>query len=177
MGEKIILYKDQSSLISQLTDEEAGLLLKAIYDYSINDGNNADELQPSYFSNADRLLIGVWGQIKEKLDYNNRREKEISEIQSQNSRKRWKKAKTNQHNASHRIPSKAVESNGIPSVTDDSLTNTYTYTSTNNNNKPHTIGRNGKPYRRAEDGTRFFWDTGEIVPEDYIWESGDSHKH
>ena len=168
MSEKIILYKDQNSLISQLTDEEAGQLLKAIYDYSINDGNNAEEILTSYFPNADRLLKGVWGQIQEKLDYNARREAEISQKQSQNSRKRWDKANPRKRDTSERIPSNATASESIPPHTVDSLT--YTYTNTNNSH--HTIGRNGKPYRRTEDGTKVFWDTGEIVPDG--WESGDN---
>ena len=148
MSEKIVLYMDQRSLVKSLTKDEAGLLLYAIFDYSA--GVDEEEIIAEYFQNSDRMLSAVWGQVKEKLDYNKRKEAEFSKKQREKAMCRWKKD----------LPRDADASHGKPR--DASGCHTYTYTETITK---HSIGKNGKPYRTEADGTRRYWDDNSVVEE------------
>ena len=107
MGETIKLYKDQHSLVKSLTVEESGLLLKAIFDYSAGEDNV--QIMERYFKNSDRMLSAVWGQFKEKLDFNAMAEKERSRKATDAINTRWQRER-----------SKRNEYDGIRKNTNDS---------------------------------------------------------
>lgn len=64
-----ILYHDQKEVIDELTDEEAGKLFKAIYDYNVNKKNNLTGMLKLVFipfkTSFDRDQE-KWDEIKEK---------------------------------------------------------------------------------------------------------------
>ena len=148
MSEKIVLYMDQRSLVKRLTKQEAGLLLCAIFDYSA--GIEEEQIMSDYFADADRMLSAVWGQVKDKLEYNKRKEAEYSQKQREKAMSRWKKD----------VPRDADVCHGKPQ--DTSGCHTYTYTETITK---HSIGRNGKTYRTEADGTKRYWDDNSVVEE------------
>ena len=107
MGETIKLYKDQHSLVKSLTDEESGRLLKAIFDYSAGESNA--QIMEQYFKDSDRMLSAVWGQFKEKLDFNAVAEKERSRKATDAINTRWQRER-----------SKKTEYDGIRKNSNDS---------------------------------------------------------
>lgn len=74
-----VLYADQKSIFDDLTNEEAGLLIKHIFSY-VNDEN--PEL-------IDRLLDMAFKPIKAQLKRDLVKYEEVKERNSANARKRW----------------------------------------------------------------------------------------
>lgn len=85
--QSITIYKDMEPLFLELTDEEAGKVIKAIFLFSCR-GEDAD------FSDQDRLVRSAWGTIKMKLKAGEDHRKEISETNTANINKRWEREKS-----------------------------------------------------------------------------------
>lgn len=80
----IFLLHSFDDLINHLTDEEAGQLLKAVYDYDMR-GIERDF--------DDRSMFFLFHQIKDTLDKHQQHYKEVCEARKKNIQKRWKNEK------------------------------------------------------------------------------------
>ena len=81
----IFLLHSFDELINHLTDEEAGQLLKAIYDYDIRGIEREFE---------DRSLFFLFHQIRDTLDKHQQHYKDVCEARKKNIQKRWKNEKS-----------------------------------------------------------------------------------
>ena len=79
-----ILYKDQKTLINKLSDEQAGKLIKAIYEYE----------DTGETPNFDLVLDIVFTSIKTTLDKNRQKYAEKCKKYQENIKKRWGKDTT-----------------------------------------------------------------------------------
>lgn len=86
--QSITIYKDMAPQILELEKVEAGEILQAIMRYSCY-GEDTD------MSQYDRFVRSLWKTIKLKLDAGEAHDKEISETNSSNAKKRWEKEKGN----------------------------------------------------------------------------------
>lgn len=80
-----ILYADYIKHISKLTDEEAGRLFKAIFDY-VNSGETP---------NLDGMAAMAFSFISNQLDNDLQKYEEICKKRAENIKKRWDKAREN----------------------------------------------------------------------------------
>lgn len=169
MGEKITFYKDQWSFVQELSNEEAGMLLKAAFEYSL--GVSSETIMETYLQNCDRFLMSAWHQTKEKLDFNMKKELERSQKAQMANKVRWDKIRASKEsdcfgrnpNASERInrDSIAFERTGEDPNADLSIpTNNILHTT---NNKKHAVGKNGKTFRILDDGVAYHWDDNSPV--------------
>ncbi len=85
--QSITVYKDMAPQVLELTDEEAGKVYKAIFQYSCY-GEDSD------FSEQDRFVRSLWETTKLKLKAGEEHSKKISEINRENVKKRWEEKKT-----------------------------------------------------------------------------------
>lgn len=92
-----MLYKDMQPFIDMMNNEQAGIILKAIYNYSCN---NIE------FKSDDSLLQSVFTFAKNKIDLSNDNYKKKCERNAENARKRWQKDNAT---ACERIPEDANE--------------------------------------------------------------------
>lgn len=160
MSEKITFYKDQWAFIGALSDEEAGRLLKAAFEYSRE--TTPDEVFKKYIEGSDRFLVSAWEQTREKIDFSIKQSEQKSEEQRRKAMIRWEKQKNKDAAACHGIngnAEKATAESAIPAMPTYTNTNTYT------NNKRHTVGKNGKTYRILDDGVAYYWDDNSPVKE------------
>lgn len=79
-----LLLHSFDELISCLTDEEAGRLLKAIFDYDIRGESTEFE---------DRALMFLYIQIRNTLDTNKEHYEKVCDVRRKNIQKRWEKPK------------------------------------------------------------------------------------
>jgi len=84
MKKAFYLYQDQDEVINQLSDSQAGKLLKAIYQYGRGE-------EPE----LDKTLKLVFTPIKQGLDRNRENHERVSKINSDNIKKRWNQAQDN----------------------------------------------------------------------------------
>ena len=89
MKDSFILYTEQKAVIDKLTDEQAGKLIKAIYEYVATD--NMPEL--------DCLLDLVVTPIRQSLDKNKEKYEEVSKKRAEAGAKGGKQKIANQANA------------------------------------------------------------------------------
>ena len=80
MKDSFILYNKYQEVFDELSDEEAGKLIKAILEYS-NTG----------ICKLDGVLKAVFTSIKQDIDYNNKKYEEKCEKNRENVAKRWGK--------------------------------------------------------------------------------------
>ena len=78
-----LLERDQKLIIDELTDEEAGIIFKAIYEYE----TTGKEI------NLDKSLRIVFKQFKVKLDFYDKNYEDRCLINKENAEKRWEKYK------------------------------------------------------------------------------------
>lgn len=78
-----ILYHEQREIIDQLTDNQAGKLFKAIFQYSMGE-------EPK----LSKTLSLVFVPIRQMIDRNKENYEKVCEINSRNAKKRWKKIPT-----------------------------------------------------------------------------------
>lgn len=118
--QSITIYKDMEPLLLELTDEEAGKVFKAIFQFSCH-GEDTD------FSDRDRMVRSAWRAIKMKLEAGEAHRKEISEINTANVKKRYdrKKSDTNEYD---RIESNTQEYDRTTYT--DTVTGTNSFTPT-----------------------------------------------
>ena len=90
MKESFILFTEQKAVIDKLTDEQAGKLFKAIYEYV-----STDKMPP-----LDNLLDLVMTPIKISLDKNKEKYEEVSKARAEAGSKGGKQKVANQANAS-----------------------------------------------------------------------------
>ena len=90
MKDSFILYTEQKAVIDKLTDEQAGKLIKAIYEYVATD--NMPQL--------DYLLDLIITPIKQSLDKNKEKYEEVSKKRAEAGAKGGKQKIANQANAS-----------------------------------------------------------------------------
>lgn len=113
--QSITLYKDMAPQVLELTREEAGDIYQAIFRFSCY-GEDTD------FSKCDRFVRSLWETTKLKLQSGEMREKQKSDTNRENARKRWEKEKGSPEQCD-RILSNATEC--------DRTTYTDTITGTN----------------------------------------------
>lgn len=80
-----LLYLDQKETIDELTDEEAGILLKAIFEYE----------QTKKTPQLNKVLKFIFLQLKKSLDRDEKKYNEICDQNRKNIEKRWNKEKLN----------------------------------------------------------------------------------
>lgn len=85
MKKSFILYSDQLEMVNQLSDEQAGLLLKHIYQYSI---------KPEFNSIKDPAVKIAFTAIKTSIDRDTNKYLQRCEKNQENIRKRWNKKNT-----------------------------------------------------------------------------------
>ncbi|MBE6773080.1 MAG: hypothetical protein E7544_02530 [Ruminococcaceae bacterium] len=76
----LLIHKDHYDAIRLLNDEEAGIILKAIFEYFISG------TEPEF---EDRALNILFLQLKKFCDTNRKRYEEVCKKKSENARKRW----------------------------------------------------------------------------------------
>lgn len=76
----IVLHHEFSEMFRKLTVEEAGIIIKAVFEYDVNGTD---------FSSEDRLVDFAFGEIKRYLDSNRERYEKISRVKSENAKKQW----------------------------------------------------------------------------------------
>lgn len=113
--QSITLYKDMAPQVLELTREEAGDVFQAVFRFSCY-GEDTD------FSTCDRFVRSLWETIKLKLQSGEMHDKQISDTNRENARKRWEKEKGSPEECD-RILSNATEC--------DRTTYTDTITGTN----------------------------------------------
>lgn len=84
--QSITLYKDMAPQVLELTREEAGDIYQAIFRFSCY-GEDTD------FSKCDRFVRSLWETTKLKLQSGEIHDKQISNTNRENARKRWEKEK------------------------------------------------------------------------------------
>lgn len=84
--QSIALYKDMAPQVLELNKEEAGDIFQAIFRFSCY-GEDTD------FSTCDRFVRSLWETIKLKLQSGEMHDKQISDTNRENARKRWEKEK------------------------------------------------------------------------------------
>ena len=84
MKDSFILYQEQKGIFDMLTDEEAGKLIKAIFEYE----NTGQLLE------LDKSLKIAFIPIKSTLDRNKEKYEKVVERNKKNIEKRWKKENT-----------------------------------------------------------------------------------
>jgi len=94
-----LLSKDQKEIIDELTNEEAGIIFKAIYEYEIT------KKEPK----LDKILKIVFKQFKIKLDFYDIAYEEKCLKNKENADKRWQKYKN--ANECDRMQSNAMDTN------------------------------------------------------------------
>lgn len=165
MSEKIVFYKDQQAFVQEMSYEEAGRLLLAAFDYSM--GLSEKEVIKKHFPKSDRFLKSAWNQTKTKLDYTADRERQMSEANTRAAQTRWNRQKQVDANACERIQADANASE----CNAKNATECIPMPTIHNNNKTNTKHNathrkiNGKLYRTAEDGQRYYLDDGSPVGE------------
>lgn len=105
----LLIHKDHYDAIRLLNDEEAGIILKAIFEYFISG------TEPEF---EDRALNILFLQLKKFCDTNRKRYEEVCKKKSENARKRWdayKKTGQDQSMQMHAAEGKEKE-NEISSV-------------------------------------------------------------
>jgi len=80
MKKSFILYQDQEEIIDSLTNEKAGRLFKAIFDYARGD-------KPNLGQNLSIVFIS----IRQAIDRAKENYEKVCETNSQNAKKRWNK--------------------------------------------------------------------------------------
>lgn len=85
----IFLLHSFDDLINHLTDEEAGQLLKAVYDYDMR-GIERDF--------DDRSMFFLFHQIKDTLDKHQQHYQDVCEARKKSAKKRWREEKTEDKN-------------------------------------------------------------------------------
>lgn len=93
MKESFILYTKYADVFEQLSDEDAGILIKAILEYA-KTGNH----------NLEGMLKIIFTPIKQDIDYNNEKYESICERNRENIRKRWNKENTKNTSGKNGIP-------------------------------------------------------------------------
>lgn len=161
VSEKIVIFKDTYPLIDILSFEDRGKILTACYIRSISpdDKKALDEV----LSGLDKYGLAIWKQMQDKIDYQIEHDKEISEKRSEAGKK------------AHDKKQLSANAGNSKQVSAPCTTYTNTYTNTNTKQEAHAIGTNGKPFRIDEYGKRRWWDTGDLVPENYVWKDGDKN--
>ena len=76
----LILHHEFIDLFRKLTVEEAGMIIKAIFEYDVHG---------TAFVTEDRLLDFVFGEVKRYLDSNREKYDRISQKKSENAKKQW----------------------------------------------------------------------------------------
>ena len=84
MKNGLLLYYDLKDVFSYLTDEEAGKMIKAVFDYEI-DGALTDF--------EDRMMASTYKRITDHLDRNKKKYEEIRQQRRQAAFIRWEKEK------------------------------------------------------------------------------------
>lgn len=84
MKDSFILYQEQKEIFEVLTDEEAGKLIKAIFEYE----------ESGQTSDLDKSLKIAFIPIKNILDKNKEKYEKVVERNKQNIQKRWEKENT-----------------------------------------------------------------------------------
>ena len=102
MKDNFLLKKSQQAIFDALNDEDAGKLIKGIFDY-VNTGN----------SNLDGLLNAVFIPIKEYIDQNEENYKKRCEKNKENVSRRWNQ------NEYETIPNDTNVYEAIPNDTDN----------------------------------------------------------
>lgn len=126
--QSITLYKDMAPQVLELTREEAGDIYQAIFRYSCY-GKDTD------FTEKDRFVRSLWETTKLKLQAGEAHDKEISETNRKNAKKRWEKEKSHATECNRKQPN-ATECNRT-TITDtvtetisSTITNSFTGTNT-----------------------------------------------
>lgn len=83
MKDSFILYQEHKQIFDMLTDEEAGMLIKAIFEY-----------ERGQLVELDKTLQIAFVSIKSSLDRNRETYERVCEKNKQNIEKRWKKENT-----------------------------------------------------------------------------------
>lgn len=161
VSERIPIFKDAYPLIDILSMEDRGRIFTACFIYSINPDDK--EALDNVLSGLDKTSLAIWKQMKEKIDYQRAHDKDISEKRSMAGKK--------SRNKEHLL----TNANKSQQLLTPCNTNTNTYTDTNTKQEAHAIGMNRKPFKIDEHGKRRWWDTGELVPDDYVWKDGDNN--
>lgn len=78
------LFADMLPQFEEMTDAEAGRVIKAIFNYAVN-GRDTD------FSGEDRLIKSFWRSTREKLDRQAEDMRKRSETNRNNARQRYRK--------------------------------------------------------------------------------------
>ena len=130
MKDNFLLKKSQQAVFVALTDEDAGKLIKGIFDY-VNTGN----------SNLDGLLNAVFIPIKEYIDQNEENYQKRCEKNKENVTRRW-------HQKGYEaIPDYTNVSNGTKNdtIVYDTIPN-----DTDNNHIPHITNHNSFKDRKKD---------------------------
>lgn len=115
----IILYLDSSSAIEHLTNEQAGILIKAVFRY----GRNGQKLESS-----DTALTALFTMLCSQIDRDHKKYEERCERNSANARKRYA-------NPSKDLQSHPNVNEGVPSHPNACLNNNENKSSTENKNE------------------------------------------
>lgn len=132
MKDNFLLKKSQQAIFGALNDEDAGKLIKGIFDY-VNTGN----------SNLDGLLNAVFIPIKEYIDQNEENYKKRCEKNKENVSRRWKQ------NVYETIPNDTTVSNGTKNDTNvyETIPN-----DTDNNHISYITNHNSSKDRKKDNG-------------------------
>ena len=132
-----LLYFNQKTIIDELTDQEAGILIKAIYEYE----------ETKKMPKLNKMLKIIFLQFKNVLDNDEKRYIDKCEKNKQNIKKYWEKVKQQENtNEYDRIQSNtmATNSNINNNINSNSNINTNINTNTNinsNRNKKSVCSR------------------------------------
>lgn len=116
MKDSFILYTEQKEIIDKLTDEQAGKLIKAIYQYA-KDGT---------ISNLDMLLEIAFIPIKQNLERNSEKWEDIKQKRSEAGKLGAKIKKQKQANANFALSKQANEAVNVNVNVNDNVNGTAT---------------------------------------------------
>ena len=112
----ISLYKDIKPLIDSLSDEQAGVLIKSIFQYS------CDQTEPDI---CDPMVRGIYSFVKIKIDDLDHKYKDKAEKNRANAKKRWQPKTTENCGenaiASDRNADECLTGTGTDTVTDTNI--------------------------------------------------------
>lgn len=124
-----LLYLNQKEIIDELTDQEAGIIFKAIFDY----------VKTKKVPKLNKMLKLVFLQIKNNLDNDEKRYNEKCAKNKENIKRYWEKQK--QKNDTNEYDRIQTYTNNNTKVNNNNDNNINTNSNTNNNNNKDICNR------------------------------------
>lgn len=84
MKKSFLIHYDNEEIIKALTDEQAGQLFKAFFDYNVHGEK----------PNLEKSLYLLWLMFKQRFDNDNNKYQDVCQKRKENVQKRWEKEKT-----------------------------------------------------------------------------------